>query len=159
MTAEGFAGLPERLHPSTAPAELSLLEKVTAIEDVMRQHPNQLALPVRHHFCEGVYGREMEIPKGTLVTGKIHLHQQLNILLKGELSVTTESGVVRVRAPFIVVSPPGTKRLAYAHEDSAWLTVLPTTETDPAEIERQFTVETMKDYRAFLERAEIKELE
>ena len=108
-------------------------------------------LPVRHHFSQGVYGREMFIPKGTIVTGHIHKYTQLNVLVSGDLSVLTEHGVKRVKPPFVVVSPPGTKRVAYAHEDTIWLTIHGTEETDVDKIEEKFIAQTEQEYLAFIE--------
>ena len=109
----------------------------------------QIDLPVVHHFSHGIYGREMHIPKGVVVSGKIHKYPQLNVLICGELSVLTENGVVRVRPPFVVVSPAGTKRIAYAHEDSRWLTVHGTHETDLEKIEAHFIAQTEDEFLQF----------
>lgn len=136
---------------------LSARDKVGMIEQEMFKH-EQLELPVKHYFSHGVYARELFIPKDTLLTGKIHRYQQINILSKGDISVLTEDGVLRVQAPFTVVSPPGTKRLAYAHEDCVWTTILPTNETDPDKIEQLFTSDSEADYAAFLEQTKPKEL-
>lgn len=128
--------------------EIPLRDKVNAMEAIMRTMP-QVDLPVKHHFSQGVYGRELFIPKGVTLTGKIHKYSQLNILVCGELSVLTEDGIKRVKPPFIVVSPPGTKRIAYAHEDSIWLTVHGTEETDLEKIEDKFIAQNEQEYLAF----------
>jgi hypothetical protein len=73
----------------------------------------------------------------------------LNILSGGEISVSTQDGIMRVSAPFTVVSPPGTKRIAYAHTDCTWTTILATEETDPEKIEAHFTVATEKEFLEF----------
>lgn len=130
-------------------SELSDRDKVHLIEAEMLKH-EQLELPVNHHFSQGVYARELFIPKGTLLTGKIHKYRQLNIMITGDLSVLTEDGVARVKAPFVVVSPAGTKRIAYAHEDSVWITIHGTDETDLGKIEDHFIAETDSAYAAFL---------
>lgn len=101
----------------------------------------QVEMPLQHHFSEGVYGRELHIPKGTLIVGKIHKFETMNILLKGEMTVASIEGVKRVKAPYIYTSKPGTKKMAYAHEDSAWINILPTTEQDPKIIEALFTAD------------------
>jgi hypothetical protein len=129
--------------------ELSLRDKVFAIEDKMRQMP-QVNIPIKHYFSPGVYAREITIPAGTILTGRIHKYTQLNILSGGEISVLTEDGIVRVKAPYTVISPPGTKRIAIAHTDCTWTTILHTDETDPDKIEELFTVETDKEYLDFL---------
>ena len=96
--------------------------------------------PITHHFADGIYGREMFIPAGTVLTGKIHRFATLNILLEGEIHVTTDSGVERVVAPQVYVSPPGTKKVGYAHTDVRFLNVHPTKLRDIEAIEAKFIV-------------------
>ena len=131
--------------------------EVLAIEDWMRQAP-QIEMPVTHHFAKSVYGRELHIPKGTVLTGKIHKYSQLNVLVSGELSVLTEHGVRRVKPPFVIVSPAGIKRIAYAHEDSVWLTVHGTDEQDVDKIEQQFIAQDEQAYIAFVKAIENAEM-
>lgn len=114
----------------------------------------QVECPVRHYFSQGVYAREITIPKGTILTGKIHKYQQLNIMSKGELSVLTENGVIRVKAPFTIISPPGTKRIAYAHEETVWTTVHGTEERDLERIEMHFIAQSEDEYLAFARQIE-----
>lgn len=129
---------------------LDTRQKVNALEAEMRKHP-QVAMRIAHYFAQGVYGRELFIPKGVLLTGKIHKYSQINILLAGEISVLVDDEMRRVCAPFIVVSPPGVKRIALAHEDCRWLTILGTDLKDADEIERQFTAADEAEYVSFLE--------
>jgi hypothetical protein len=135
--------------------QAALRAKVHRAEAVMLERP-QLELPVKHHFAKGLYARELFIPKGTLLTGKIHKYSQLNILSQGEISVLTEEGVKRVRAPFTIVSPPGTKRIAYAHEDCVWTTVHGTEETDLERIEEIFIAQSEAEYLEFVRVLELK---
>ena len=88
-----------------------------------------------HYFAKGLYAREIFIPKGTLLTGKIHRTEHLNIISKGDISVVTEEGTKRITAPFTMIAKPGTKRVGYAHEDTVWTTVHATDETDLEKIE------------------------
>jgi hypothetical protein len=136
-----------------------LRSKVYQAEAVMKTLP-QVDMPVTHHFSEGVYARELFIPKDTILTGKIHKFSQLNILSQGEISVLTEDGVKRVKAPFHIVSPPGTKRIAYAHEDCVWTTIHGTYERDVDKIEEHFIAQSEAEYLQFrsllLERIEDK---
>lgn len=118
---------------------------IQRLADAMRDLP-QTEMPLKHHFSHGVYGRELFIPKDTVLIGRVHKHSNMNVLLKGELTVTTEEGMKRVKAPFLVVSPPGTMRAAYAHEDSVWVTFIGTHETDPDQIQEEFTFERFEHY-------------
>lgn len=135
------------------PATQTLREKVFAIESQMRGMLLAGAKPaeivVRNYYSDGVYAREITIPKGTCLTGRIHKFKNLNILVKGEMSVLTEDGIKRVKAGFTVVSPPGTKRIAYAHEECVWTTILRTDQIDADQIQLEFTVSTEDEYLQF----------
>jgi hypothetical protein len=78
-----------------------------------------------HHFGPGVYMREALIPKGMVVTGRIHKTEHLNILSQGKITVWTENGMRTLTASTVLRSLPGIKRVGYAHEDSVWITVHP----------------------------------
>lgn len=132
------------------------IAKVESIEDKILEMP-PVEIPVKHYFSQGVYAREIFIPKGTVLTGHIHKFKNLNIMSSGELSILTENGVVRVKAPFTVVSNPGTKRLAYAHEDTVWTTIHGTDETDVDLIEEKFIAHSHQEYLAFCALLEQKE--
>src|SRR5438309_9719753 len=101
---------------------LSTRDKIFAVEDYLKQQP-QVSIPVQHYFSQGVYAREITIPADTILTGDIHKFTQLNILSKGRMHVYTEDGIKEVEAPFTVVSPPGTKRIAYTITECVWTTI------------------------------------
>lgn len=94
--------------------------------------------PVTHHFAHGVYGREMFIPAGTILTGKIHKHSTLNLLMQGTIVVTTPDGVREITAPSIFTSAPGCKKVGFAKTDVIWVNVHATRLTDLAAIEQKF---------------------
>lgn len=100
-------------------------------------------IPLRHTFSKGVYAREITIPAGTLLVGKIHKHLNMNIISKGDVSFFSVDGSLRVEAPYTFVAAPGVKRVIYAHSDSVWTTIHGTELTDLAEIENEFIA---KDY-------------
>jgi hypothetical protein len=85
---------------------------------------------VKHYFSPKdekygccTYAREMFIPKGTLIIGKIHRHQHLNIISKGKVVVYTEFGEKHMEGPITFVSEIGLKRSVYALEDTLWTTI------------------------------------
>ena len=124
---------------------LSMRQKVILLETELAKQA-QVDVPIKHYFSQGIYGREMTIPADTVVTGEIHKYSQLNILSKGDISVLTEEGIKRVQAPFTIVSPPGTKRIAYAHTECIWTTIHATEETDIDKIELQFIAKDEQEY-------------
>ena len=81
------------------------------------------------------YAREMTIPKGTLIVGKIHRHQHLNFISKGKVIVFTEFGKKYIEAPCTFISEVGLKRAVYAEEDTIWTTVHLTEFTSESELE------------------------
>jgi hypothetical protein len=93
-----------------------------------------------HHFAEGVYGRELRIPAGIAVIGKMHRHSTLNVLAAGQLAVTTPDGPQILEAPAIFVSPPGCKKLGIALTDCVFLNVHASRETDLGKLEAELIV-------------------
>ena len=100
--------------------------------------------PLKHSFADGCYVREIFIPKGTVVVGKIHKHSHPNFLMKGKVIVITESGRKEICAPCSMISDAGTKRAVLAVEDTVWITVHVTKETELEKIEEEIIA---KDYR------------
>lgn len=127
---------------------LSTRDKVNILETEMKK-AEQVELKVNNYFSYGVYARELFIPKGIMLTGEIHKYPQLNIMTKGELSVLVDNEIIRIKAPFIVSSPAGTKRIAYAHEDTIWITIHGTHETDVDKIKNTFIAKDENDFIEF----------
>lgn len=128
--------------------DLSIRERVNLAEAALKEMP-QVEIPVKHHFSLDVYAREVYIPAGAICVGKLHKYQQLNILLKGEISVLVDDHVERLKAPYVLVSPAGTKRIVYAHDDCVWMTVHGTNEKDVQKIEDHFIAQDENEYLAF----------
>jgi hypothetical protein len=125
-----------------APLSADVLRgKIDQLEALMRREPQVEIEPV-HHFAHGLYAREITIKAGTLLTGKIHRTEHLNIVSKGRIIVWTEDGMREVSAPFTMVSHPGTKRVGYALEDTVWTTIHATAETDLMKLEAELIAPT-----------------
>ncbi len=113
---------------------LPIRDAIRALEqEILQCVPAEM--PVEHFFAKGLYARALSIPKHCVLTGAIHKHEHINILAKGEITVVTEDGPRRMKAPQVIVSRPGTKRAGFAHEDCVWITVhaCDETEVDKAE--------------------------
>jgi len=85
---------------------------------------------LNHHFTEEseefgcfTYAREMFLPKGTVVVGKIHKHDHVNVISLGRVIVVTEFGKREYKAPITFISEVGLKRAVYVLEDTVWTTV------------------------------------
>ncbi len=131
-------------------------EKINHLESEMMKAP-QLEIKTTHYFSNGIYAREIFIPKGTLLTGKIHKTEHMNICSQGDISVLTEDGIKRIKAPFTMSCRPGTKRVGYAHEDTVWTTIHGTHETDLKMLENEL-IATNHDQVELLSEKEIQQL-
>jgi len=126
---------------------------ITGMEEIKQFLTNpeteQAELPLKHSFAPGVYSREMEIPAGTLLIGKIHKHRHHNFLMKGEIIVITESeGMKLLQAPLMIVSDSGTQRIGYAITDTIWTTIHENSDNteDLDIIEKRTVVEDKNQY-------------
>ena len=128
---------------STMPGDM--IEKLYAIESVFKQMP-QVELPLRHCFGNKVYVREMTAPKGTIIIGKMHKYKQVNIVVKGDISVLTEDGWKRLKAGDMFESPAGIKRAGFTHEDTVWTTICGTEETDIDKAEDELTIGSYQEF-------------
>ena len=93
-----------------------------------------------HWHCNGSYVREVFLPKNHIVTGKVHRYACINIVLSGKVIVVQSDGRKTVEAPYIYISEPGEKKALYALEDTRFLNVHATEETDQELLEAEFTV-------------------
>jgi hypothetical protein len=116
-------------------------EKVYALETEIAKLP-QVECPVRNYFAPGIYAREMTIPKDVTLTGAVHRTEHLNIVSKGRIIVSTDSGMTLLEAPSTFVSKPGTKRVGHALEETVWTTIHATDTTDLDTLVEELTEST-----------------
>lgn len=131
-------------------------DKLLELQTVSQNLPKEqhLTLEPIHHYCDGIYARELFIPKGTTLVGAIHLKDQINVVSQGKIRVVTEEGMKEIEAPCTFISPAGTKRAGYALEDTVWTVFHPTHSTDQQEIREEFIAE---DYEQLDKRLEDKQ--
>lgn len=137
-------------------AALAPRERIVALEAAIRAQPAEgliHELPVNHYIANGVYVRELLIPKGTVGTGRIHNHDHIVILI-GDISVYDGlGGGQRFTGVNVFTSTRGVKRAAYAHADTRFITahrMSNPAETDIAALEREFVTETYEDFDKFM---------
>ena len=76
-----------------------------------------------HFFAKGMYMRELTVPAGIRLVGKIHLHEHFLIVTKGKAEVISEFGRETVEAGHLSISPAGVKRVVVALEDTQFVTI------------------------------------
>lgn len=131
------------------PDALNTRDKVIFAENMMKQLP-QRELKVEHHFSFGVYARVLYIPADTILVGKLHKYPQINLIRQGELSVLVDNEIKRLKAPNVVASPAGTKRIAQVHRDTVWVTIHGTNLKDVDLIEQTFIAQDEEEYLEFV---------
>lgn len=134
---------------------MNMLAKLDYIGREMKSMET-IEIPVKNYFADNSYAREIIIPKGTIVLGKIHKFSHINICSKGDISVLTDEGVKRIQAPYTVVSGKGSQKIAYTHEETVWTSFHSTELTDVDEIEKFFVADTYQEYLEYCAQIEDK---
>lgn len=84
--------------------------------------------PINQKYGCGVYARELRMPRGSLIVGKLHAQDHLAFLLEGEVTIISENFKETVKAPHTFVSPVGAKRAFFVHEEALLTTIHLTSE-------------------------------
>lgn len=123
-------------------------EDIVELESTIKSLTNSLGedpFPLEHFYAKGMYCRQLTIPKGYFVVGKIHKYSHFVFYLSGDVSVVSEFGRERISKPCIRVSPEGAKRAFYAHEETVMLTVHATEETELESIENEIIAKDFEE--------------
>lgn len=126
-------------------------EKVADAVRYLGTH-EQVDCPLRHYFLPGVYIREITMPAGSFIIGKIHRTRHFNIIQRGRCSLVSESGTEDLTGPLTFVSEAGVQKALYIHEETVWSTVHLTEERELEALEAAL-IEADPSYPLF-ERAE-----
>jgi hypothetical protein len=121
-------------------------EKIEALESFMLEC-EQVEIPVSDSVTNGMYTREIIIPKGTLLTGRVHKYPYVDIMLSGDITVAIPGGVKRLVGANVCDGIPGRKRAGYAHEDTRWVTVHRTDRIELEEMIEHLTFFSMTEFR------------
>jgi|TARA_R110000782_G_C14810817_1_gene412739 hypothetical protein len=94
---------------------------IERLEDEFRKHP-QVDIPVIHRYAGGIYAREITIPAGTILTGRIYKEDHFDVMVSGDITVSSDDGRKRMEGFNIFPGVRGKKRAGIAHEDTRWIT-------------------------------------
>lgn len=114
--------------------------KVAKLEDVMLDM-DQAYCPVTHTFSNGVYVREVFMPKDALVVGHFHSQPHLNIMVSGVLEIIDGIEKIILTAPTMFTGKEG-RKVARIIEDTIWLNIYGTDEQDIDKLEKMYMIKS-----------------
>jgi hypothetical protein len=142
------------------PVSREFINQVYKFEEILSQSPSARfgddVGELKHIFGDGLYIRAIRMKKGDAITTKIHKTNHPYFVLKGDISVITEDGVVRIIAPYYGMTKAGTKRILYINEETVWVTVHATKETDLEKIEEELIAKSYNELPEQLKEVPIK---
>jgi len=108
--------------------------------------------PIKHTFADGVYIRQMDMLKDSVVVGAIHKHLHVWFLLTGHVTITTEDTTEDYIAPCYVVSTPGVKRVILANENSIFVNIHknPSNIKDLDKLEKEIVALNYEEYEEYI---------
>ena len=142
--------------------KLNNRQNIMDLHESMAQHAENLGedpFPLKHYHIPGVYCRELFIPAGAAIVGKIHRYPHLVCWISGEAVVVSEEGRLEIKAPVTLNSPAGSKRAIYAKTDVLMMTIHHTFQTELEEIEAELIAPTFDDTALIDEMRKLLEVE
>lgn len=121
---------------------LEALDKVRRLQEVMQRMP-QTEIQSWFHQGGGIAAKMVFFPAGVTVVGGMHRFENMNIMVCGDMTVTTDGESKRITVinePVFIVSPAGSKRAAYVHSDTYWISLHPTESKTVEDVEKEFVV-------------------
>lgn len=118
-------------------------KNIDKIEDMIAELP-QVEFKVNHYFSDGLYTRELIIPKDAVLTGHVHKRAHMNFLMKGEILINDGKDSYHLKAPAIIPSEAGARRAGIALTDCIWVTTHSCSSTNVKDAEAEL-VEPMRE--------------
>lgn len=117
--------------------DTALGQKVGSLLGAMTEAP-LIECVERHHFGPGIYVKEVVMPAGSVIVGKVHKVEHLCNMLTGRMILVQEDGTrTEVVAPATFVAKPG-RKVAYIIETTIFQNIYSTDETDVEKLENMF---------------------
>lgn len=92
----------------------------------------------KHYFGPHIYIKEVTMPAGAVIVGKVHKVEHMCVMLTGRMVLVTEDDVKKeICAPATFVGKPG-RKVAYILEDTVFQNIYSTDETDIEKLENMF---------------------
>jgi len=96
---------------------------IYAVEKAIDLLPDKIGFHTEHKFDHDIYARMIFVPKNSVLTGKIHVHDDLLVIMSGIVAFKNENEERLFDAserPIMTVVKANTKPILFAHTDS-WM--------------------------------------
>jgi quercetin dioxygenase-like cupin family protein len=115
-----------------------MMESILSLSELNDELEGQFQcdLSTVHHFSDGLYAKEMHIPKGFVAGTHAHSFSHLSMLAKGRVKVTTDDYNCEYIAPACIEIKAGIHHMIEALEDAVWFCIHATDETDPEKVDK-----------------------
>lgn len=121
-------------------SQIAVMSRILELQRQMLAMP-QAEVPSQFKQGAGIAAKTILLRKDTMAIGGLHKFDNMNIIHRGDITVTTDGAPVRYTVtdfPIIVVAPPCTKRAVFAHEDTYWTSLHVTDLTTEDEVRDEF---------------------
>lgn len=99
---------------------------INMIEKAMIDSGDTIDCPLVHDFIDGFYMRTVMLPKGTIVTSRVHKTEHPFFVLQGHVLVSVDAEEWDdIYAFSSGITKAGTRRVVQALEDTVWMTIHP----------------------------------
>lgn len=100
------------------------------------EKPQCVAMPnTAHHFSDGLYAKELVIPKDMGIVQHSHKYAHLSILAKGRVIVISDDKEQEYKAPACIEIKAGVHHKVISLEDAIWYCIHATEETDADKVD------------------------
>ena len=101
-------------------------DRLDELESVMLREGEVINFPLVHRFTDGMYIRQIFMPKDSLITSKIHITDHPYTVSLGAVGVSIDGKEwEHIVAPYTGITKAGTRRILYILEDCIWTTYHP----------------------------------
>lgn len=115
----------------------ALGSKVGVLLGSMKQLP-LIECKEEHFFGPSIYVKQVTMPTGAVVIGKVHKHEHLCVMLTGKMILVNEDGDKKeLVAPLTFVAKPG-RKVAYILDTVIFQNIFATEEKDIDKLEDMF---------------------
>jgi quercetin dioxygenase-like cupin family protein len=83
-----------------------------------------------HYFSDGVYAKQMALPKGHTALTHSHIYDHLSILSQGEVFITCNGTKIHAKAPYCINIKAGVEHQIDAIEDAIFYCIHAISEAD-----------------------------